>query len=175
MTFGKLKKLEIALTRDIFSRRGMERLGDLGRDLIFKRTKSGFGVKNNSRQKFKTLSASTILGRSGKISFRVIGDNVVPLPGPGKSIVTGSFGAPKRSNLTLTGQMLDSMTVNAQSQKVEILIPNTKRRGSRLSNSDVAELVSRERPFLALTMAEATIIEKEIISLVRKNVKRIFK
>ena len=153
------------LKRTLFQRRTMQRFGETTKDIIFKRTKSGFGVDNdrirNPRKKrLKGLSPEYIRQRQ-------------------KRGVRGQFGSPSRSNLTNTGQLLDSIRVSATSRGFKVSIPNTPRKRvgneSRVpSNRDVANFVRKERAFFALTRAEQRIVEREVGLLVRRVFRRHF-
>lgn len=152
---GDLRKFLDRLNRDVVSTSTMRELGMLGRDIIFKRVKTGFGVNsertpNPSLQRLKRLSPRYIEQRR-------------------RQGVGGSFGSPGRSNLTNTGEMLDSMEVKVfNDSNFEILIPNSLRKDKKL-NSRIAEFVEKQgRPFFALTPDEQQILVKEIEDKIRK-------
>jgi hypothetical protein len=141
------------IERKVLSARAMRRLGDKGKDIVFRRVKSGFGVdrersRNPRKKRLKPLSAGYIQQRQ-------------------REGVSGSFGSSARSNLTNTGQMLDSFEVEAKDRSFRIIVPNTRRRDGKL-NSRVAQFVSQDRPFLAMTRDEQQILRKEVENNVRK-------
>jgi len=80
----------------------------------------------------------------------------------------GEFGSPRRSNLTLSGQLLNSMTFRFSSKEIYIFIPNSSRRktskydSADKTNKEVAEFVAQERPFMAITSGELRILEREV-------------
>lgn len=86
----------------------------------------------------------------------------------------GEFGAPARSNLTLSGQMLSSITEATTLDGFRIFIPNTARNGSKLTNAKVYEYVSKERPFFALTNGEFRILQNEFEKIVEQKIQVIF-
>lgn len=91
-------------------------------DLIVKRTRLGYGVDQNfgTKRKLKPLSEKYKDYRRGFPSLS-------PTTTPG------------RSNLSLTGQMLDSMKVMRISNGRATIGPSGTRKGSFLSNLQVAE------------------------------------
>lgn len=80
----------------------------------------------------------------------------------------GEFGSPKRSNLTLSGQMLNSMTFRFSSKEIYIFIPDSSRRKTSKydkgdkTNKEIADYVSKDRPFMAITSGELRILEREV-------------
>ena len=157
---NKVVKFLKSLQSDIFSRRGMSSVGELAKDVIFKRTKSGFGVNNDriispAKVRLRPLSASYIIQRR-------------------KRGVRGAFGSAGTSNLTNTGNLLDSMVVSARVGSVTIEIPNTRRRDGKI-NKDIARFVAiNGRPFFALTRDEQTIVRRDIETRIRKTFNKFF-
>ena len=157
------------------------KLGKMAVDMIYKRVKSGFGVNAEglppamtTKQKLKPLSKSYIDYRSGKIKFfKAKQGHTYPVEGSFKKPVTGKFGSAKRSNLTLTGQMLEALGFRIQGAKIFIKV-NNKLRKDGLTNAKVAELVSEERPFISLTGTEERILIRELNSILNKLVKKHF-
>jgi hypothetical protein len=138
-----------------------KQLGDKARDIVFKRTKAGFGVNKDTvanpvRVPLKVLTSK------GYIDYR-------------RTIKLGRFGKPGRSNLTLTGQMLDSIKVIPKRNGFEVVIPKTRRRaaGNRRrdpnTNNDILQFTRKARPFFALTTAEQRIITQEIRRALNKQ------
>jgi hypothetical protein len=139
-------------------------LGNEAKDAIFKRTKTGFGVKADktipsSRKKLKKLSPAYIEQRK-------------------RYGVQGKFGSPEFSNLTNTGQMLDSIVLTAGHGQFTLIIPNTvrKKRGKEKgtkTNAQVAQHVSDNgRPWFNLTTAELRIVEQNLSSIINKIIKQ---
>ncbi len=123
----------------------MRTLGEFAIVLIVKRTRLGFGTPdggNGAGERFtlKPLADTTIdarkrMGRRGTLS---------------------DVTSPKRSNLTATGQMLDSMAVTAVSSTTVSVAPTGSRQGGGPSNAEVAAYVSEQgRSFLQLSRLEA--------------------
>lgn len=144
------------LDRTLLSRNGMNSIGELVKGIIFKRVKSGFGVQDDrrtptTRKKLKALSPNYIEQRRGK--------------------KLGRFGSPGFSNLTNTGQMLDSIVVKAKKGSFEVLIPNTRRRDTKLSNKDVASFARRQRPFFQITKAESRIVTERVDGIIARAVR----
>jgi hypothetical protein len=111
--------------------------------LIVDRTKSGFGVKNEKAVKLKPLKRSTIERRKRS---QLAGDT-----------------SPSKSNLTETGNMLDSVTYRTNKKGYTIFVKD--------DNKKVAG-VSEDRPFLGLTDKDqdrlAEILDTELLKLLSK-------
>lgn len=170
-----LRKFFDRVEREVLTKQSNTELAKAAQDIIFKRVKSGFGVTNDLsdaaiRRKLKPLSPGYIEQRR-------------------KRGVTGKFGSPGISNLTNTGQMLDSMTFKANNQGFRLEIPGTRRRTRRRTrrtrrrtrrtrrrdgetNKRVADFVRKDRPFFALTIPEVRILEKIVNDKVLKIFKR---
>jgi hypothetical protein len=139
-------------------------------DIMYKRVKSGYGVDNDKsdnpqKQKLLELSNSYKQVREGRIRFFIKNGRVIPWrPGKGekfKSPVTGEFGSARRSNLTLTGQMLNAITYRTTREGFKLYIDNTIRSGDNKTNAQVAGYVRERRPFFALTGGEQRTILKQ--------------
>lgn len=110
-------------------------LGEEAIRLIVKRTRLGYGVTTQGiKQPLKKLSP-------GYIKFR-------------KKQNLSEFTTPSRSNLTFTGQLLDSMRVMFVSQGRVVVGPKGLR-NSKLTNEKLAEYVAKAgRPFNNLSEQE---------------------
>jgi hypothetical protein len=145
---------------EAINRTTLLRLGQMARNIIYRRVKTGSGVDqlnspSPNKVPLKPLSRSYIEFR------RKIG-------------VRGRFGSPSKSNLTFTGQMLDSMDVLANQSGFVIRIPRTRREGGQ-TNADVARHVQDNgREFFNLTASERKILEKDFFNHVRRIVQRKF-
>ena len=135
----------------------MQQIGDYAVDRIKTRTRLGKGVKStgSEAEPLKPLKDSYREQRkrdkrSGKLS---------------------QFSSPAKSNLTRTGQMLDSISVKATAQKV-LLYFRGSRKDSDASNAEVAGFVSESRPFFNLSKAELNGLNRFIRDLFEKIVKR---
>lgn len=130
-------------------------------DDIRKRTRLGFGVPENkaSKQKLKPLRPLTIkqrleLKKAGELDQRT---------------------TPKRSNLTRTGQLLDS--IQGTKKKGEIVVEIKEgRKGERVKNSEIVENQEKQgRPFFYITDIEfkklTRDIKKSILKIIRGNLK----
>jgi hypothetical protein len=163
----KRKEIQRLITK-LKSVRNTMRVADLAKSIIFKRVKSGFGV--NDDQKANAIKRRLLaLGGGGQnpaearrkyLLFR-------------RTIDLGLFGTIGKSNLTLTGQMLDALDSKILSNGFRIDIKNTVRRKignerTTITNSQVANFVSEKRPFLALTIPEQRIVLKEYERIIRE-------
>lgn len=116
----------------------LQQIGEKAKDLIVERSTAGYGVQNKEKEgqpkkKFTKLSPAYITRRASKpqqLSPRT---------------------TPSKSNVTFTGQMLDSMKAVVSTGKVSITTTG-KRRGSKLSNQEVQNFVEEQgRSFNQLT------------------------
>jgi hypothetical protein len=185
----KLKKDLESIGPELFNNQFKLFLGRLIRDIIYKRTKAGYGVsdlKDNpgiGKQKLAPLSQSYKLQRAGKLSFYTnkLGQ-VIPYT-PKSPPRLGEFATANKSNLTLSGQMLKAIAFQATKQGIRVYINDNARSGSDLSNAEVAEFVQEDgttrrggirpgRPFFNLTDDELTILIREIEKELRKITRR---
>jgi hypothetical protein len=162
--FGKRLK---RVAEDAFeSKEIRDALGAFAVEQIVKRVRLGYGVKEQggSRQKLKPLSDTYREFRkrySGQLS---------------------QFTSVKRSNLTLSGQMLDSLTHSTPRKSIVIyfegrrrpfpLTRGGKRRTISLTNQELANIHhSGARPFLYFTRSEET----RFTQFLRKEFDRVVK
>jgi len=75
------------------------------------------------------------------------------------------FTTPNKSNLTFSGQMLESMKILKIKKNSVLISPKGRRRKSQLTNEEVAERVSGKRPFNNLSDLEI----KKLIRFYRLN------
>ena len=93
---------------------------------------------------------------------------------------TGYLFAPGRSNLTLTGQMLDALRQKATPAEstIEVFVENSRRREAgryedELTNAQVARKVAENgRPFLGLDRTGRDRIRRMVIAELRRALKR---
>lgn len=132
-----LDKLRKTIGEESVKPEHLKALGDEAVRLITVRTRLGYGVDTPGaeRQKLKPLSDAYIEMRRksrGKLS---------------------GMTAPARSNLTFTGQMLESLKVIAK--RFSVSIEPSGQRDDGISNQDVAQSVTRfGRPFISLSRLE---------------------
>lgn len=151
----KLQK-ELEQKINVFNAQFRLKLGQMARDLIYKRVKSGYGTTNlqpgnAKRARLKPLSKSYVEQRRKR--------------------KLGKFGSPGRSNLTLSGQMLDAILVQANARGIKVYIDNSKR-DDGYTNAEIAEFVQKARPFFVLTQDELTVLVREIERELRTKTRR---
>ncbi len=185
------------LKREVVNKRVFHGLAKLARSIIWKRVKSGKGASGGKTQRLAPLQQSTIDVRSGKGIMRTFktsgGRRTVFIPGvDGRPSSTGQFFSAKRSNLTFSGQMLDSITFRVKSPfGFTLFIPDSRRQPYKNndvmnkkappSNRDVAIFVqsgrssptrSEPRPFFELTKGETRIIIKQYNDIIKNIIRR---
>lgn len=137
-------------------------LAALALDSIYKRVKSGYGVSDDKADAPTKQSFASMKSFSPKyLRFR-------KLHPP-----TGEFASPGKQNLTYTGQMLRAMNAKVFDSGFSLYIDNTSRRGSDLTNYQVAAYASKKRPFFALTDKETDVLQREYNKLIRQLINKI--
>ena len=164
-------------------------LAELTRSIVYKRVKSGKGVNSDTRP-FALTSAKRLTPlssqykkyrRSGIVEFearknygnvfeRVQVKINVGIP------ALGEFGSPTKSNLTFTGQMLSSMTFDIKKFGFIVFIPETRRRGEKITNAQLARYVSENgRPFMNLTAGEIRIVKSRMRKQIQKRLRKLLR
>lgn len=134
----------------------MKKYGEMVADMIRLRTRLGDGVPREmaEKEKLKPLADSTKeqrkrLQSKGKLS---------------------NLTTPNKSNLTRTGQLLDSEKVKSVSTGKVTVGPSGTRDDGK-SNADVAEYVSKSRPYNHLSRVET----KRVNDAVKRDVRTLIK
>jgi len=121
------------------SQRVLKALGKQSIFLIKKRTRLGYGVRRDYGKKKKLIGLS---------------ENYVQYRKDNKQLLN-KFTRPSRSNLTFTGQMLDSMKIRKIKRGRLTIGPYGRRRGENLTNQKLAQYVEQNgRPFNHLSQLE---------------------
>lgn len=171
-----LKDVERALKEainKINSPQELRKIGEIAAEMVRTRTRLGYGVREDrgKRQKLKPLADSTKKVRAGKLAFKNIRGTVVPFPPDleENKVKLHPLTSAGKSNLTRSGQMLDSWKVISVGQG-RVLIGPTGQRDDGLTNEQVAEF-SEElgRPFGYITDIEY----KRLVDEVRKRLTKI--
>lgn len=120
-------------------KKSLEALGEEACTIIARRTRLGYGVREDGQKREKLAPLSEAYKERRKADK----DELSDLTRPGKS------------NLTLTGQMIDSMQVlNIKKQSVDIG-PTGTRKGEQVTNAEVGRYVAKKRPWLHISKLEA--------------------
>ena len=131
------------------------------RDIIYKRTKSGKGLTRDKRAVINLK----------KLSQRYIEDVRT-------KTVLGPFGSPKRSNLTLTGELLESIRIEYRNDAAYVEVPDDNRNSGKHTNKKIADYVSRVkagRPFFGLADTERKILDAHVGRLLRDRIRALNK
>lgn len=132
----------------------MHALAEMSIDMIRRRTRQGFGVRSfgGAKERLKPLSERY------KEYRRENRRKLSPETSPGKS------------NLTFTGQMLDSMQIVSESKGIAKIGPYGQRRLGGGRNEDVAKWVEENgRPFLYLTGQESQRLESDLAQALERR------
>lgn len=157
-TSGRLKLESVgSLMEEILSPESMKKYGEMAAEMIRLRTRLGSGVEREGaeKQKLKPLADSTKKQRQSKK----------------KSGKLSSLTTPNRSNLTDTGQMLDSIRTLSTSRGKAKVGPVGNRSDGKL-NERISEWVSEAgRPFNSLTKVE----QKRLLDAIKRDFKATLK
>lgn len=149
-----ISRLEKAVKQSV-SAAALKEIGEFTKDIVVKRTRLGYGVEKNfsQREKLAPLKKSYTKARSmfSGLSART---------------------TPKKSNLTLTGQMLESMTFRVSKGSVTIFPSGT--RGDGNSNLDVAMWNAKSRTYSNGYTKPARIFNR-VSQLEHKQIVRFYK
>lgn len=145
------RRVRQAIQRTI-SEDELRMIGEEACRLIVARTRQGYGVAEDGggRERLKPLSPTYIEFRE-RYSSDLSGET-----------------SPRKSNLTLSGQMLDSMQVVSVGNGGVTIGPKGSRSGpfgGDLTNDELARIVQRVRPFNHLSKQE----QDQLLQLVRKR------
>lgn len=146
----KINKILEAVIEATSEKSTMEKIGEASKEQIVRRTRVGKGVDKpgGKSQRLKPLQPSTKTKRQ-----------IAKKAGELSSVTT-----PAKSNLTQTGEMLDTLKVDAKVG--EVTISGKDRKQQRKINE-----VSDDRPFLNLSKAELNglidILDKIIDKLIK--------
>ncbi len=157
----------------------MRKIGEQACAMIKLRTRLGSGVEGNGKDKakLKPLTKSTIEQRKGNLAFYV-GPSGTPIPykpdANGAKVKLHSDTSPSKSNLTRTGQLLDSEQVTSVGYgKVEVG-PKGARYDGKASNEQVGEWVSKAgRAYNYLSKVEVKRLQDGIKKQLRDLLKRV--
>ncbi len=153
---GFAKKVRASM-EEIRRSSNMQKIGEAAKDIIKKRTRLGYGVEATGEERvaLKPLSREgdpsyvdyrKNLGATKKAKFKAsqlkAGENVKlskkdkKRASSNSSVRLSDATSPTKSNLTLTGQMLDSLTARASEGSVSIKASGSRNDGK--TNEDVA-------------------------------------
>lgn len=152
-----VKKITKELEQTVKSKAFYDEIGEEVSTQIRKRTRLGYGIGGaESQVKLKPTAPSTKKSKEYKKKKGKLSDQTTP----------------KKSNLTDTGQLLDSIQHKASLQKVVIDFKNL-RKDSEIGNKELASHVQVDRPFFGLTNPEKNRLRRLIEKKIQEMVKRL--
>lgn len=155
----RIDKLKLAINTKvvIFKQGALENLADFIIRMIRVRTRLGYGVEENegSKKKLKSIKETTIEERKRLLKRGELSSETTP----------------SRSNLTRTGELLESITYKiSKINFLTILIPNRKHKDSSATNAEIARYQEESgRTFFKLSSSEINQIKKECVKQIKKN------
>lgn len=156
LNFNAIKDALEEIIGEIRSPENMRKYGDLAADIIRTRTRLGYGVPAPLAEKeaLKPLSEKYIARRKAQRE-------------DGKSGGLSALTAPGKSNLTRTGQLLDSIAVAGSAENQVVVAPFGPRKGEKLTNAELAQYVTDAgRPFNTVSKIE----QKRLFDAVRLDI-----
>ncbi len=192
LKFDKIKKKVVSNVKMCMKTSDIEPLGKFAKEMIQRRTRLGYGVSNNGneRERLKPLSLDYIqhrentvnrVGKSGKQlkSRKIKGANQGFsnfLSSVNSDKLNTGLTTPRKSNLTMTGQMLDAIEYIIRPMKIILLIGNTKRNDSDLTNKEVAIYATKQgRPFFNFSKSEIRQMTREASKIIKAKLKSLTK
>lgn len=166
-----------------FNRANMRALGEFAKDMVKLRTRLGYGVdaSGNEREKLDPLSKKYVRMRrastEGAVDFdakiksgrrkgrtqRVMFEAKTVVP-----INTGLTTASK-SNLTFTGQLLNSISSSVQNVVKGFILKISGRRDDGHTNEEIYDKVSHKRPFFHFSSAELKRLKDKVREFILKE------
>lgn len=143
----------------MFDKETLETIAIWIRDTIYKRTKTGKGLNKQNRAiggstnaPLKDVSDAYSVWRKGKMTG--------PNPKSGK-----------KSNLTFTGELLESIEAFVKGNQVVVQIPNDKH-SSGISLQKLLDFVEEVRPFFGLSETEKKTLDSMISRMIRDKLRK---
>lgn len=133
-------------------------------DMIIRRTRLGFGVRDNGEKREKLAE---LKGRPKPYKSTIQRRETLKERGQLSNETT-----PTKSNLTMTGQMLNAISYKVKKLGGIIFIKDSTRRDGKNTNKEIAEYVSKNRPFFHLSDSEIRQLKREAVKLVRSKLKK---
>lgn len=148
----------------IQQRNELENIAEFARDRIVAETRKGNDLTGNAGAKQPPLSPGYVAYRRRVQKGKGKGWGGGPLPKPDLQ-----FFSPKRSNLTLTGELLNSIDYKVSVSSKSIIIEPTGVRSDGSTNKEVAkDLANKGRYFLGLDERGFQRMRKVIIEAIRR-------
>lgn len=180
----KVSRVETVIKKAFRDNKLLKELAEYLKERIYSSTKRGKSLVTGD--KLKPLSPGYVkwrrtLGSSKKKSLirRLLDKFRQHRLGKKKkrnsNIKTGDFFSPARSNLTLTGQMLDALTTDVDTTigQFKVTVKDNVRRDGEKTNLEVAkEVADNGRPFLGIDAKGMDIMRRKVIQNLRRKLKR---
>jgi hypothetical protein len=147
--------------KNTYTKKSMKLVGELAILAIVERTRGrnkGVSRTGGKERRLKALAKSTIEGRTRLKNLGRLHKDT----------------SPRRSNLTRSGKLLDSMKIKEVKNKYVRWGPKGRRRGEGITNEQVAEYVAQGgRPFNFLSKKDITKITKLIDKILQSEMRRL--
>lgn len=141
----------------MFDQKTLQEIADWIRGTIYKRTKSGKGLSKQNRA----------IGGASNDKLKPLSDSYVQQRA---KTVLGPLASPKRSNLTFTGELLESIDAYVKGTQVIVEIPNIQH-GSGIPLQKLLDFVEEARPFFGLSDTEKKTLDSMISRMIRDKLR----
>jgi hypothetical protein len=139
--------------------KSLEIIAEWIRDTIYKRTKTGKGLNKINRaiggatnKPLDKLSPEYAEWRKGKITG--------PFPKSGD-----------KSNLTFTGELLESIEYSVKNNRIVVEIPEGNHSFYKISLRELLDEVEKKRPFFGLSETEKKTLDSMIARMIREKLR----
>lgn len=158
----------------------MKVIGQFALDAIKIRTRLGYGVDSPGakRKRLKRLSNSYIDYRRGRVRFYRTAKSKKLVAWKGKfKVPLSELTKPSKSNLTYSGQLIDSLKFRLSGRRSVEIGPTGSRTKVRpgeksRTNQQVSKYVQKDRPYLNLSNNELRQITQLAQDMITKRVKK---
>ena len=173
----QFRKEVLKAAEDLVSAKTTKQIGQEALKIVKRRTKLGYGVPANGarRERLKALSDSYVEQRQGRAVYftdRLQRVRRVPTSNRFRSeIDLDASTTPRKSNLTLTGTLLDSLKTFVRGRGLVTIEPTGTRPDGK-TNKEVSAFVSEERPYLHLSNNEIRQLQQFALDILELRVKK---
>jgi phage gpG-like protein len=173
-------KVVALLQREIRNKSRLRLIAEFILERVYQNTKRGYYAGSNKNlAKLKPLSQNYIEYRKSLLGAETESASGFSRKSKKKRALKkfGDFFSPSKSNLTLTGQLLDALVSKVEGNQAIVEVSNSQRSdvqpGDLSTNAEVARKVIEDgRPFMRLDIVGQNRIRTEIIRQLRRALRR---
>jgi hypothetical protein len=176
----KIDKIKDRINKILYklNKKDMDGIASFIERMVRVRTRLGFGVKRESGEKYKLKElkgrpnamlntvSRVFTGKSLKVGSTIYQRELMKKRGELSNLTT-----PMKSNLTMTGQLLDSIKWKIDKLTITLFFDSNRRKDGRNTNNEIANYVSEKRPFFNLSKQEIEQVKREVIKVLKSRLK----